>query len=804
MSPVVRAVRRSPKSGRLSLPGLVALFVVALVARDAAPSTVPTAASALATAADDEAAGALVGSVQAPGDIVVSDATVQVTELHREVRADETGAFRIEGLPPGEYLIQITSPRWGQAVRRIQIEGETRLDVELNLALHHEAVVVTARTNARSLNELTQAVTVLSGQDLRIRDDATIGETLAQQPGVSSTGYAPGSSRPIIRGLEGSRIRVLESGIGSLDVSDTSPDHAVSFDPLGVEQIEVVRGPATLLYGSNAVGGVVNVLTDRIPRLQGDRPVRGSVDLFGGSVADYWGGRGAVDAGKGLVQVHADFLKRKTRDYTIPGYAWSEAVRHAEDELHETDEGVESPFGILPNSDLDSQGGSVGLSLVGSRGFFGASFTGYDTQFGIPPGGHAHAEEEHEDEGEHEEGEEHDEGHDHGNVRSDLRQRRFDIDSELHDPFSGFRIAKLRFGVADYDHAEIEGGAVGTQFFNDAWEGRLEMIHNPWGPASGSFGLQVGHRDLEAVGAEAFMPPTTTNAWGVFAFEELGTGRWKLQLGARYEDQRVEAFGDAPDSRDHNGFTASMGTTWTGESGWGLGLNVTRADRIPTAIELFADGPHIATRTYEVGDPDLDNETSWGFDASFGKRAGHVTGEVSAFANSFDGFIYERFTGDVEDGLFVVEFSQADARFYGFEFQGMTDLVHRGSQHLDLELVADYVWAERRDSGTPLPRIPPFGWRAALHYRDVHWTGLLEVRGRMEQTRTAALELPTKAYTFLNASVGYRLFAGRTVYELMLIGKNLTNSEARNHSSFTKEFVPLPARDLRLSLRINF
>ncbi len=793
---------------RTTRAGVVTLFAAALVARDAAASTVPAVATTLAAAATTEATATLVGTVLAPGGIVVSDATVQVTELHREVPADETGAFRIEGLPPGEYLIQITSPRWGQAVRRIEIGPgtEARLDVELNLALHHESVVVTARTNARSLNELTQPVTVLSGQDLRIRDNATIGETLAQQPGVSSTGYAPGSSRPVIRGLEGSRIRVLESGIGSLDVSDTSPDHAVGFDPMGVEQVEVVRGPATLLYGSNAVGGVVNVLTDRIPKLKGDRPVRGALDLFGGSVADYWGGRAALNAGTGLVQVHADFLKRKTKDYRIPGYAWSEAVRHAEDELHDTDEDVESPFGVLPNSDLDSQGGSVGLSLVGSRGFVGASFTGYDTDFGIPPGGHAHGEEDaHEGDVHKAGGEDHgEEGDDHGNVRSDLKQRRFDFDSELHDPLGGFRIAKLRFGFADYTHAEVEGSEIGTQFFNEAWEGRLEMIHEPWGFAAGSFGVQVGHRDLEAVGAEAFMPPTKTDAWGVFGFEDLGGGPWKLQLGGRYEDQRVEAFGDDPDSRKHNGFTGSVGTTWTGDSGWGLGLSLTRADRLPTAIELFADGPHIATRTYEIGNPDLDNETSWGFDAAFGKREGPVTAEVSGFVNAFDGYIYERFTGDVEDGLFVVEFTQADARFYGFEFQGMADLVHRGSQHLDLELVADYVRAELRGSGTPVPRIPPFGWRAALHYRDVHWTGLLEVRGRAEQTRTAELELPTSAYTVLNASVGYRLFSGRTVYELMLVGKNLTNAEARNHSSFTKEFVPLPGRDLRLALHVDF
>jgi iron complex outermembrane receptor protein len=791
----------------------IAFLGVGFGGREATPDPL-SASPALTTtaAAATEGSATLVGTVAAPGGIAVDDATVQVTELHREVPVDATGAFRVENVPAGEYLIQVTSPRWGRAVRRIDVapDQETRLDVELNLALHHEAVVVTARAESRSLNELAQPVTVLSGQDLRIRDDATIGETLAQQPGVSSTGYAPGSSRPVIRGLEGARIRVLESGIGSLDVSDTSPDHAVSFEPLSVETAEVVRGPATLLYGSNAVGGVINVLTDRIPRVKRDRTINGSLDLFGGSVADYWGGRAAVEAGSGPIQVHGDFLKRRTQDYSIPGFAWSEAVREAEEGLHDEEEGVESPFGVLPNSDLDSQSGSVGLSYVGSRGFIGASFTGYDTNFGIPPGLHVH-EEEHDHEGEHEgeheghdhEGE-HEEGHDHGDVRSDLSQRRLDLDSELHEPFAGFRTAKLRFGVADYTHAEVEGDEIGTQFFNDAWEGRVELNHRPWGVARGSFGFQIGRRELEAAGAEAFMPPSRTDAWGLFAFEDLGNGPWKLQLGARYENQKVEAFGDDPSSRDLNGFTASVGTTWKGDSGWGLGLSLTRADRLPTAIELYANGPHIATRTFEVGNPNLDNETSWGFDATFGKREGHVTAEVSGFVNSFDGYIYERLTGEVEDDLFVVEFTQADARFFGLEAEAMIDLVHRGTQHLDLELMADYVRAELTATGSPVPRIPPFGWRGALHYRDVRWNGRLEVLGRAKQNRTADLELPTKGYAFLNASLGYRLFAGRTVFELTLIGRNLTNADGRNHSSFTKEFVPLPGRDLRLALRVDF
>ena len=401
MNPVVQKhFRQGPGASRALATALVALaFLGAGVGSGAAAAETAAATPAPAP----QGAGVLTGVVSAPGGIVVRDATVRVTELHREVLVDQTGEFRVEGLTPGTYLVEVLSPRWGQTARRIEVasDGETRFDVELNLAFHHEAIIVSARTDARTLNELTQPVSVLSGQDLRIRDDATIGETLAQQPGISSTGYAPGASRPIIRGLEGPRIRVLEAGIGTLDVSDTSPDHSVSFDPLSVEQAEIVRGPATLLYGSNAVGGVVNVLSDRIPTVKSDRAFRGSADLFAGSVADYWGGRAAVEAGTGPLRFHGDFTKRKTDDYSIPGYAWSEALRAAEEEEgdHDEEEGhdeeeeghdeeeEESPFGTLPNSDVDSQGGSAGLSFVGNRGFIGASFTGFDSEFGIPPRG---------------------------------------------------------------------------------------------------------------------------------------------------------------------------------------------------------------------------------------------------------------------------------------------------------------------------------------------------------------------------------------------------------------------------------
>jgi iron complex outermembrane receptor protein len=736
----------------------------------------------------------LAGQVKAPGGVVAGDAVVEIVELRRRTSTDATGTFRFERLPAGEYLLRARSPRWGQAVARVVAEDgrETRADLELDLSVHHEAVVVTARSDARGLNELSQPVSVLSGEDLRVRDQASLGETLAEQPGVSSTGYAPGASRPVIRGLGGDRIRVLEDGIGSADVSDTSPDHAVSFDPLEIHQVEVVRGPATLLYGSSAVGGVVNVLQETIPSTGGDRLLSGSLDLLGGSVSDYYGGRGSIKAGKGPLVVHADALKRKSEDYDIPGFAESDALRREEAEEGEEHE---QAFGVLENSAIDSEGASVGVSLVGEPGYIGASWSAFDTLFGIPGGGHAHAHG-----GEEHEGEEHEEAR----IRSDLRQRRFDVRGELRDPFAGFRAAKLRFGVADYEHEELEGDEIGTMFLNDAWEGRLELVHKPWGPAAGSFGVQLFDRDLEAIGEEAFLPPSATKNWAVFAFEELGRGPLKLQLGARYESQDVDAFGDDPLSRSFSGYTVSAGTTWTSPGGWNVGLTLARSDKLPTAAELYADGPHAATRAYEIGDPDLEKETSWGADLSFGRRLGHVTGQVNLFANRFDGFIYEEFTGEVEDGLDVIQFTQRDADFRGVELSTTLDLVHRGERHLDVEASLDYVHAELRDTGTPLPRIPPLRWGAGLHYRDTRFTGRLELRGSAEQDRVSENELPTDGYTFLNASFGYRFFVGRTVMSVILRGTNLTDAEGRNHVSYLKDMAPLPGRDLRASVRLDF
>lgn len=747
--------------------------------------------------AQTPAAGALVGSVKTSQGSQAPGTMVQIVDLRRRASADEKGAYRFEDVPAGSYLIQAVSPRYGTSVTRATIAAgtETRLDISLDVSVHQEAVVVSARSDARGLSEVAQPVSVLSGDELSLRSAPTLGETLATQPGVSSTYFGPGASRPVIRGLGGDRIRVLEDGVGVGDASSTSPDHAVSLSPLSAKSIEVVRGPATLLYGSSAVGGVVNVLDDRIPDAVPDHSLGGVAEFLGASVSDERGGGVSLKAGRGPLVFHGGFDRRAATDLNIPGFAESAALRAQEEGGAEEEEA----FGVLPNSAVATTSGTVGASIVGRKGFLGASWTGFDSLYGVPGG---HAEEEAEapvEEGAPPAEEE-------GPVRIDLRQRRIDLRGARTEPFGGFRAAKLRFGVTDYEHQELEGEEVGTLFLNDSWEGRLELLHKPLGAVTGSFGVQVASRDFEAIGAEAFVPPTETRAFAGFVFEEVGGGAWRGQFGGRFEHQNLKAKGDVGLERSFDGVSGSAGFVYRGADGFGAGLTLAYSEKLPNAEELYANGPHIATRAFEIGDPDLGKEQSLGLDLSLSKRAGPITGQAAFFLNRFDDYIYEELTDEEQDGLAVVRFVQRDASFRGFEASAAIELLHTEPRHLDLELQADYVRASLRGGNEdPLPRIPPFRYGAALHYQDNQLDGRFEVRGVAEQTRvSSSAELPTDGYTFLNASLSYRFFVGRTILQLRVQGNNLTDEEGRNHVSFLKDVAPLPGRDFRAAVRVLF
>jgi iron complex outermembrane receptor protein len=717
--------------------------------------------------------GSIAGRVTTAEGTPATDARVDLLELRRQSPVDADGRFRFDAVPVGSYLLQATSARFGDSVVRVVVSAGAEQPVTLALerAVHREQVVVSASADARRPEEVVQPIVVLSDQELQEQTSMTIGDTLSSQPGITATTFGPGASRPVIRGLGGDRIRMLENGVGVGDASSTSPDHAVSTEVLGADRIEVIRGPATLTYGSSAIGGVVNVIDDRIPDHLPESAVTGTAEIRGAANADERSGAASVTGGLGPVAWHVGGSKRKSDDYEVPGFA-----------RVEPEPGDEK--GVVKNTFIDSDSLTGGLSLVGAAGFLGASYTGFNTDYGSA------AEEE---------------------VHIELRQRRVDLRGEITEPFAFLRGVKARFGSTKYKHTEFEGEETGTVFKNDSWEARLEAPQRAVGAWEGSFGVQFGSRDFQAIGEESFVPPTITDNWAVFAVEEFAlTNEFRMQLGGRYENQDVTAdLTDFPrdssiDDRSFDGLSGSLGFVWTMATNTALALSASHSTKLPNAEELFANGPHVATNAFEIGDPTLDKEKSWGGDLSLRQTAGRVVGSITVFANRFDGFIFEQLTDEEQDDLQVIRFTQRDAEFVGGELHTDIALLHAHPHHLSLELTADYVRAKLRDTGEPLPRIPPFRFGGAIRYQGAAFWGLVGVRHAEEQDRISEFETPTDGYTMLDAAVGYRFFLGGVVNDLILRGTNLTDEEARNHVSFLKDVAPFPGRDVSLSYRLSF
>lgn len=669
-----------------------------------------------------------------------------------------------------------------------------------------EEIVVTASPIGRSRYDVLQGTSVLSGEALDRALSASIGETLDRLPGVSQTGFGQGASRPVIRGLGGDRIRVLVGGIGSIDASTTSPDHAPAVDLATARRVEVVRGPATLLYGNNAVGGVVNVLDGRIPVEQPEGGADGLVRLGYGSNADERLAAGALDVGLSPnIVAHVDAYWRKTDDFEAPGFVRSAALRALEEEEHEHEEGEEheheeEPRGRVENSNLEQKGATGGLSVLGDWGFFGASVSRNETNYGIPAG-HEHAEEE----DDHEEGEEHEHEHEHAPVRIDLEQTRFDVMGEINRSFLAFETVRLRFGYADYEHAELEGDEVGTRFLNEGWEGRMELVQTPvaafGGTQSGVVGLQMSDRDFEAIGEEAFVPPSTTFQAGAFLLQRLDIGALALEAGARFERQTVEAAAIGFD-RDFTGISLSAGAGYTLPGGWLVGLSLSRTERAPNAEELLSNGPHLATGTFELGDPTLGEETALGAEATLKYASGPSFGALNLFVTNYDDFIYGRFTGAEAEELPVSQYIAADARFWGFEIEAGTEQA-MGPGALVLEASAEYVRATDRANNDPIPRIPPLSARASVGYELPDLAGRLELVWADDQNRAGPLELATEGYTVLNASVDWHPVADRDLTLLFEV-RNITDEEVRLATSYLRHELPQPGRDYRIALRAGF
>ncbi|MDJ0841663.1 MAG: TonB-dependent receptor, partial [Acidobacteriota bacterium] len=657
----------------------------------------------------------LSGKAEDAAGEAVHHGSALLVELKRSVKIGDDGSFRFEKVPAGTWNLQVTSRDHGTKLQRVVLKaGETtRVTVEFDLTVH-EYLTISAAPTRKSISDVSQAVGVINEDELMVLMQPSLGETLSSQPGVSSSYFGPGSSRPIIRGLGGDRIRILEAGVDTGDVASTSADHAVSIDTATADRVEVLRGPASLRYGSSAVGGVVNVLDNRIPETVPGVPLEGQLELRGDTAADKRATSIRLNGGTGSFAWHADFSTLETDDVEIPA---SPEEEHGEEEHGEEEEGEEheeEPFnGVLENSAIDSDKGSVGVSYVTDRGFIGLSVVDYNTFYGISGHGHhGHDEEEEHEEGEHEEEEEGEE-----EVNIDLEQRRYDLRGELRldGPFDTLN---FRIGANDYEHVELEGEEIGTTFTNEYQEIRVEATHGAFGAmTSGSVGVQYSQRDFQAIGEEAFVPANDTDRLAAFIYEEMERDTWSLTMGLRVERQnnKAEAFDPhhheeegeeheeegeeheeeaQPFDLDFDGISASLGYIYGLDKDYAVAVNLTHTERAPNAEELFSNGPHLATAAFEVGNPDMDKESSLGLDVVLRKKAGLITGELSLFTNQFSDYIYEQFTGEEEDGLREFEYVQADADFTGGEFHADITLLHTEPHHLHAEFSYDFVRGE--------------------------------------------------------------------------------------------------------------
>ena len=657
-------------------------------------------------------------------------------------------------------------------------------------------VTVSASGLQLGANEMTTPTAVLEGDELVRRREATLGETLGSEPGITSSHFGAGASRPIIRGMDGPRVKVLSDGAELHDASTISPDHAVASEPLLATQIEVLRGPSALVYGGGAVGGVVNVLDGKVPTAIPQKGIEGSAELRANTGAGEGAGAFSLTGGAGNLAVHVEGVARDAGDYRV-GKGWAPDGE---------------PTRKVPGSFNRTDTGSVGLSWVGDRGYLGAAYTRQTAKYGLP--GHNHSFEGCHTHGNHLHCGAHDEedGHDHGAEEHgdvpvvDLRSERFDIRGELRNPFTGFSALRLRAGVTDYVHDEVEDGAIATTFKNKAYDTRIELQHEPIAGFKGVVGLQTSQRKFSAIGEEAYVQPTVTRKTGLFVLEEYRLndwyGDWRFEAALRHDRQTAEALASGSaggTERSHNGTSASLGAVWKFTPGYQVGTSFTRASRAPSAEELYARGLHMATSTYERGNANLRSETSQNIDLSLKKTSGDTTFGVSVFRNRISNYIYGR-TLDEVDGLQLLQYSQADATFTGIEGQ----VRQRVTRNMGVTLFGDTVRA-KLDGGGLLPRIPATRAGVRLDANWNAWEGQVEWVQVARQNRVAAFETATPGYGMLNLGVSYRgQLSSGTPWQVYLKANNLTDRLAYAHTSFIKNAAPLMGRNITVGVKVAF
>lgn len=750
----------------------------------------------------------------------IGNASLDVVGSNLQIRTNARGEFNLPVQGGKEVELHVKAPAFMHKTFHL-VQGDQPAELVLSSTAMEVVNVIGLPWHASNM-ESAQPVTVLGGEQLRDRQASTLGETLKNEVGVHSNYYGPVASSPIIRGLEGPRVLITQNGLDAGDASRVGPDHAVATEASTARQIEILRGPATLFYGSGAIGGVVNIVDDRVPQ---GTDTYGEWRLEHDSVANDKLVSASGNSGVGNVGLHLDGFWREADDYKIPGAAEVEADHEEEHEEH-------SDTGRLANSASEAKGFNLGTSAILDNGFVGVSYGHLERQYGIP--GHGH------------EGEAVD-------VYADLKQDRVQLLSELSLDDEWFSALNTRFGFTDYEHSEIENGAIGTTFNNESQEARIDLFHHPLADWRGALSLHYKHADFSAIGEEAFTPPSSTSTIAVALMEERHFGDVLVQLGARIEQVNISADNMQVDLNEHHHedgehegeqlsvfsidqestpFSASAGLVWDFTPGYNIAFSYTHAERSPSAAELFSFGPHIGSGLYEVGallqviedEPgefhfdlarsDIELETSNNIDLSLRKFEGDFGFILNAFYNSIDNYYYLAETGITRESahdhasengeeehehssdLPVFIYQARDAELYGFE----GEIIWQLTAPFKLSLTSDYIRAQL-DEGGDLPRIPPLRIGARGEYEIGNWRAELSGQHYFEQDQTATYETSTDGYTLVDAQVSYKLSDHLKIY---LKGHNLTDEYARVHASFLKDKAPLPARSFAVGISGNF
>lgn len=710
------------------------------------------------------------GQVRQSGSLKpVPNATILIENTSLMATTDRDGRFSIDNAPAGRQHLVVAAP--GFLPLRVELTignaPPAPIDALLVQEVHYTEVISVSPT-ARDQFESYQPTSVLAGQELTQDLQGTLGATLEAQPGVAERSFGPGPARPVIRGLDGDRVLILEDGQRVGDLSSQSGDHGVTVNPASASRIEVVRGPATLLYGANAIGGLVNVISDRIP----SRPIEGThgslvADL--GSAATEVGTAADIKWGNGRWALHGGGSGRRSGD-------------------------VDTPLGKVANTQSRGGFGNFGLSWTGPNAFFGGSYGYDDTKYGIP-----FVEE--------------------GRIQLTPRRHMFALKAgadKLDGVLEGFRAS---FAARRYRHEELEGEEVGTRFRNDTNEADLLLRHRPVGHFSGTVGMSFLDRAFSAIGEEALAPPVDERVGAVFFYEELTWPHITFQFGARVNHASYDPAEELP-ARDFTDVSGSVGLLFrpaAANDRLTIAVSLARAARNPALEEMYFFGPHPGNFAFEVGNPNLDSERALGFDASVRWRTPRTTGEVTFFRNSIDDYIFRnpisteefdaRFReppagedGEVPSEFPIVEFVAANSVLQGFEAHSD---IHLGAG-LSAEFGLDYVRGELRASNQPLPRIPPFRFRGGVRYQRAAFQTGGEVTAVSKQERVFGEETPTAGYNLVKLFASYSFGSDNVVHTITARLDNATNELYQNHLSLIKDFVPEIGRNFKLLYAFQF